>query len=217
MQRPVTTLFLDIGGVLLSNGWDRHMRRRAAARFGLDYEDLNERHHLTFDTYEAGKLSLEEYLARTVFYRERSFSAEAFRDFMFSQSRPFPEMIALVRRLREDYRLKLVAVSNEGRDLTLHRIDSFALAAFIDAFICSCFVHLRKPDTDIYRLALDVAQAAAEEVVYIDDRAIFVEVARGLGIRGVHHTGIKPTRAALAGFGLRIDEGDGQEKGKDHE
>lgn len=206
MDQPVTTLFLDIGGVLLNNGWDRHTRRRAADRFGIDYEELNERHHLTFDTYEAGKLGLGEYLARTVFYRERTFSPEAFRDFMFSQSRPFPEMIELVRALKERYQLKLVAVSNEGRELTVHRIHSCGLPDFIDAFICSCFVHIRKPDVDIYRLALDVAQAQPQEVVYIDDRAMFVDVARGLGIRGIHHSGVRPTRALLAGFGLSLGE-----------
>jgi putative hydrolase of the HAD superfamily len=204
MAEPVTTLLLDIGGVLLTNGWDRHLRRRAADRFGIDYEELNERHHLTFDTYEVGKLSLGEYLARTVFYRERTFTPDAFRDFMFGQSRPFPEMIELVRTLKERYRLKLVAVSNEARELTSHRIGSFGLADFIDAFICSCFVHVRKPDADIYRLALDVAQAQPQQAIYIDDRAMFVDVAHGLGIRGIHHTGIKPTRALLAGFGLAL-------------
>lgn len=216
MDRP-TTLFLDIGGVLLTNGWDRHMRRRAADSFGIDYEDFNERHHLTFDTYEAGKLDLGDYLARVIFHRERTFTPDAFRDFMFAQSRPFTEMIELVKQLKERHRLKLVAVSNEGRELTLHRIRSFGLDTFIDAFISSCFVHVRKPDHDIYRLALDVAQATVEEVVYIDDRAMFVEVARGLGIRGIHHTGIKTTRAALAGFGLAAGNGGGQDQGENNE
>lgn len=211
-----TTLFLDIGGVLLTNGWDRHMRRRAADNFGLDYQELNERHHLTFDSYEAGKLSLEEYLTRIVFYRERSIAREDFRAYMFAQSRPFPEMIALVTSLKERYRLKLVAVSNEGRELTRHRIRSFNLDTFIDAFVCSCFVHLRKPDADIYRLALDIAQAEPEEVIYLDDRALFVEVARGLGIRGIPHSDFRRTRAELAGFGL-VPGDDHPPRREDHE
>src|SRR5689334_24877355 len=114
---PITTLFLDIGGVLLTNGWDHNSRKRAAETFGLDYEEMNERHHLTFDTYEEGKLSLDEYLDRVVFYRERPFTRESFRDFMFGQSRPLPEMIDLVCRLKSLYRLKVAAVSNEGREL----------------------------------------------------------------------------------------------------
>jgi putative hydrolase of the HAD superfamily len=66
----IKAVFLDIGNVLLTNGWDRRLRREAAEKFGLDHEEMNERHHLTFDTYEEGKLSLEEYLTRVVFYEE---------------------------------------------------------------------------------------------------------------------------------------------------
>jgi len=82
---PVTTLFLDIGGVLLTNGWDRKARQLAAETFHLDHSEFDERHHLTFDTYEEGKLSLDEYLDRVVFCEERPFSREAFKAFMFSR------------------------------------------------------------------------------------------------------------------------------------
>ena len=175
-------LFLDIGNVLLTNGWDHTMRQRAAQKFALDYEEMNERHHLTFDTYEEGKLSLAEYLGRVVFYRPRSFSPQDFRDFIFAQSKPKLDMIQLVQELKQRYGLKTAAVSNEGRELTLYRVKKFELGSFIDFFISSCFVHLRKPDEDMYRLALDCAQVEAEQVVYIDDRPMFVEVARALAI-----------------------------------
>jgi putative hydrolase of the HAD superfamily len=198
----ITTLFLDIGGVLLTNGWDRAARQRAAEAFGLDFDEVNERHHLTFDTYEVGKLSLDEYLDRVVFCRERSFTREAFKAFMFAQSKPYPEMIELVRDLKARYALKVAAVSNEGRELTVHRIQTFELGTFIDFFIASCFVHYRKPDADMYCIALDIAQAQPGQVVYIDDRPMFVEVAASLGIRGIHHVGYETTRAALQGMGL---------------
>jgi putative hydrolase of the HAD superfamily len=198
----VRTLFLDIGGVILSNGWDHRARRRAAGHFGLDWDELDGRHHMTFDTYEVGKLGLREYLERVVFYTEREFSPEDFRDFMFAQSAPIPDMLELVAELRRAHALRVVAVSNEGRELTLHRVRTFELGRLIDFFVCSCFVHLRKPDEDIYRLALDCSQSAPEEVAYLDDRAMFAQVARGLGIHGIHHTDISSTRAALARLGL---------------
>src|SRR5512143_3867317 len=110
----ITTLFLDIGGVLLTNGWDSGIRKRASDKFGLDYEEMNERHHLTFDTYEEGKLSLDEYLDRVVFYQARSFSREEFKAFMYAQSQPFPEMIKLMSDLKAQYKLQVAAVSNEG-------------------------------------------------------------------------------------------------------
>ncbi len=197
-----TALFLDVGGVLLTNGWDRSMRRRAAETFGLDYAEMDDRHHLTFDTFEEGKLSLEEYLDRVVFYQSRPFSREEFQGFIFDQSQPYPEMMELIRSLKARYRLKVAVVSNEGRELTVYRIQKFKLGEFVDFFISSCFVHFRKPDADIYRIALDIAQVQPTEVIYVEDRAMFVEVAQGLGIRGIHHVSHESTRNALGELGL---------------
>jgi len=198
----ITTLFLDIGGVLLTNGWDRASRNLAAGKFGLDLSEMDERHHLTFDTYEAGKLTLDEYLARVVFYKERSFTTAQFREFMFAQSKPYPEMITLIKELKARYKLRVAAVNNEGRELSIHRIKTFNLGSFIDCFISSSFVHFRKPDADIYRMALDVVQAAPAEILYIDDRAMFVDVARGLGINGIHHVDLPTTKKQMELFGL---------------
>ena len=199
----ISTQFLDVGGVLGTNGWDHTIRRRAAAAFGLDQAEMDERHHLTFDTYESGKLSLDDYLDRIVFYEPRPFTRQDFRAFMMAQSQPFDDMIALISELKARHGLKVAVVSNEGRELAVHRVEAFGLRAFVDFFIFSAFVHFRKPDADIFRLALDVAQVPAERVIYIDDRPMFVQVARGLGIQGVHHEGYESTRAALGGLGIR--------------
>ena len=201
-SNTITAPFLNIGGVFPTNGWDRNARKRLAEKFDLDYEEMNDRHHLTFDTYEAGKLSLDAYLSRVVFYQERPFTRDEFRDFMFDQSRPYPEMIRLISTVKTRYGLKVAAVNNEGRELSLHRIGKFSLDSFIDCFVSSCFVHVRKPDTDIYRVALDIVQAAPEQVLYIDDRAMFVDVARGLGINAIHHVALETTQAALESYGL---------------
>jgi putative hydrolase of the HAD superfamily len=204
---PITTLFLDIGGVLLTDGWDHHARKRAAANFKLDLAEMEDRHHLTFDTYEEGKLTLEEYLGRVVFYRKRQFTRAQFRRFMFAQSKPFPEMIELVCRIKARYGLKIAVVSNEARELNSHRIRKFKLGGFVDFFISSCFVHLRKPDADIFRIALDIAQVPASQVVYIENTPMFVQVAQGLGIRSIFHTDYNSTCAKLASFGLQNDDG----------
>jgi len=198
----ITTLFLDIGGVLLTNGWDHNARRRAAQTFDLDYGEMDERHHLTFDTYEEGKLSLKEYLDRVVFFEDRPFSRDEFKSFMFAQSQPYPEMISLIRTLKARYNLKVAAVSNEGRELTIYRIQKFDLGSFMDFFVSSCFVHYRKPDADIYRIALDIAQVSPEQVAYLEDRTMFVNIAQGLGIQGILHTSHESTQAALAALGL---------------
>lgn len=206
-NQSITTLFVDIGGVLLTNGWGRESRRLAAETFGLNLAELEARHHLTFDTYEVGKLTLKEYLSRVVFYEPRSFTMDAFRDFMFAQSKPYPDMIALCRQLKETYRLKIAVVSNEGRELNAYRIKTFGLTEFVDFFISSSFVRFRKPDADIFRIALDIAQVPASQVLYIDDRPMFVSVAEGLGIRGICHVDYAATCAELASVGLVPDSG----------
>jgi putative hydrolase of the HAD superfamily len=203
----ITSLFLDIGGVLLTNGWDHHARKRAATHFKLPWAELEDRHRLNFATYEEGKLTLEEYLARVVFYEKRSFTRAQFRRFMFAQSKPYSEMIELVRKLKAKYGLKIAVVSNEARELNAYRIRKFKLDRFVDAFISSCFVHIRKPDADIFRLALDIAQAPAEQVIYIENTPMFVHIAEGLGIQGILHTDYRSTRAKLELLGLQIDEG----------
>ena len=131
---PITTLFLDIGGVLLTDGWDHHARKRAAKNFKLEWAEMEDRHHLTFDTYEEGKLTLEEYLDRVVFYQKRPFTRAQFRRFMFAQSKPYPEMIELVAQLKVRHGLKIVVVSNEARELNAYRIRKFKLDEFVDCF-----------------------------------------------------------------------------------
>ena len=204
---PISALFVDIGGVLLTNGWNHHARRRATKHFKLNWAEMEERHGLNFETHEEDKITFNEYLDRVVFYQRRPFTRAEFRRFMFAQSKPRAEMIALIRNLKAKYGLKIVVVSNESRELNAHRISTFKLAGFVDAFISSCFVHLRKPDADIFKLALDIAQVPASQVVYIENTLMFVQVAEGLGIRSILHTDYKSTRAKLASLGLQPDDG----------
>lgn len=209
----ITCLFLDIGGVLLSNGWDHHARKRAAERFGLDWEELESRHQLNFATYEEGRLTLDEYLDRVVFHQNRSFSREEFWAFMCAQSEPDTGMLSLFTALKKRYGLKIAAVSNEARELNDYRIRKFKLDRLIDFFISSCFVQIRKPDTAIFQMALDLSQVPVEQVLFIDNTAMHVEVASTLGISGIVHTDIATTRARLAELGLEAwpDTGSGSD------
>jgi putative hydrolase of the HAD superfamily len=145
----ITCMFLDIGGVLLTDGWSRQARKRAATTFNLESAEMEDRHHLVLETFEEAKLTLEEYLDWVVFYRKRTFTRAQFQRFMFAQSKPYSRMLELVRTLKTKNGLKIAVVSNEARELNAYRIQKFKLDEFVDFFISSCFVHLRKPDADI--------------------------------------------------------------------
>lgn len=198
----ITCVFVDIGGVLLTNGWDHLARRRAVERFDLNWEEIEERHRLTFEIHEEGKLSFEEYLNLVVFYEKRPFTPMQFRQFMCEQSTPYPDMIAKITQLKARYALKIAAVSNESFELNAYRIRTFKLDAFVDCFVSSCFVHLRKPDANIFRLALDLTQTEPQQVLYIENTPMFVQIAQGLGIRSILHTDHQSTCAKLTSLGF---------------
>ncbi len=200
--KNITTLFLDIGGVLLTKGWGHESRYLAAEKYNIEIPEMEARHNIAFETFELGKLTLEEYLNITVFYKERNFSIEEFRQFMFLQSQPYPEMIEMIRRLKKRYGFKIVAVSNEGRELNTHRIDKYNLAGFIDFFVSSTYVHLRKPDVDIYKLALEMSQSKPSETICIDDVSVFTTVAESLGIKGICHIDYETTGKELQALGF---------------
>ncbi len=198
----ITCILVDIGGVLLTDGWDRHARKRGAAHFDLDLTEMEDRHRMTFDTHQLGKMSLDEYLSRVVFYQQRPFSRVEFRRLMFDQSQPFPDTINLITQLKASYRLKVGVLSNEGRELNDYRIRKFGLGRFVDFFVSSCYVHLLKPDVEIFRLALDIAQTPAAQVAYIENTAMFVDIGAGLGMRCILHTDCASTREKLDALGL---------------
>ena len=196
-EHTISTLFLDIGGVLLTNGWDRSSRKLATEKFNLDLAEMEERHHLTFDIYEMGKITLDEYLKRAVFYTKRDFSPDDFKSFMYDQSKPYEETIEYFKELKVKHRLKVIAVNNEGRELNEYRIKKFGLHELYDAFVSSCYVELRKPDVDIFNLACDIAQSMPQQAMMVDDRAMFAEVAGSIGIMELHFEGLDAAKEKI--------------------
>lgn len=194
---PITTLFLDIGGVLLTNGWGRGSRKLAAEHFQLDLTELNERHHLTFDTFEIGKISLDEYLERIVFYEKRDFSLDDFKAFMYTQTQAYPDSIDFFKELKHRHGLKVIAVNNEGRELNEYRINQFRLFELFDAYASSCYVKFRKPDLDIFRIACDIGRVAPQQAAMVDDRSMFTQVASTIGINCLHFDSLDGIREKL--------------------
>lgn len=184
----IKAIFTDLGGVLLTNGWDHIGRAKAVTHFGIDPEEFAQRHEMVFGGYEEGKMSIEDYLHFSVFYCQRSFSKAEFIEFMKEQSQPIAHMIPFLKEIKQKYNLPVFAISNEGRELAEYRIEQFHLQSLIDAFIVSGFVGIRKPSLSIYKLGLDLAQVEPSEALYIDDRQVLIEAGGRAGLVTLWHT-----------------------------
>jgi putative hydrolase of the HAD superfamily len=197
-------LYCDIGGVLGTNGWDTNLRKRITDHFGIESDDIENRHHLIFDSFERGYMSFETYLGYVFFNAPRAFTLEEIRTYTYNASTAWPENIQFFSRVKRDNQLKLGLISNEGRGITEHRVGKFGLREVADFMVISHYVHFRKPDLEIWRLALNLAQVTAEESIYIDDRMMFVDVAREIGFTAFQHTSLENTRAELKKLDLIV-------------
>ncbi len=198
----VRALFWDIGGVLLSNGWDRDQRREVVTQFGLDPGEFQERHKLIVPELEMGRLSLDDYLTQTVFMHPQPFSRAEFVAAMEAQSVPDEPALALLRSLSVGHRM--YALNNESRELNGYRRQKFTLDGPLLAFFSSCYLGVSKPNPAIYRLALDLAGVQPESAVMIDDRLQNVEAARSVGMQAIVFQGAEQVRGELEHLGVRI-------------
>ena len=193
----IHAIFWDVGGVLLTNAWDHTERAAALEHFRLDEKEFHGRHEMVVSSFERGKISLDDYLDRTVFYRSRSFTREEFRDYMLSLSRPMTDVLTFARNLAASGKYFMGTINNESRELNLHRIKKFGLRDIFRVFVSSCFVGLRKPESGIYRLALEITQINPEQCCFIDDRALNLECAAKLGMRTIQMQTLEQLRGDL--------------------
>jgi putative hydrolase of the HAD superfamily len=193
----IETIFTDLGGVILTNGWDRETRKQAVEHFHLDLDDFEERHREVVDDLESGLLTLESYMKQVVFYVKRPFTSHDFQEYMFSCSKPYPAMINMLKEAKKSLGCKVAALSNEGKELGRYRIDKFGLKEFIDYFVVSSFVGVAKPDERIYNLAINISQSSPGKIIYIDDRPKLIEAGKRMGLRTILHQNPSETLAAL--------------------
>jgi putative hydrolase of the HAD superfamily len=197
-------LFWDIGGVILTNGWDRKSRREAADAFNLDWEDFQDRHELTFPAFDSGQISLNEYLDRTLFYRSRSFTREEFTAFMFAQSKEYPESREVLAAATRSGKYLIGAINNEPLELNQYRIEAFQLRRDFEVFFSSCYVRSRKPEELIFRVALEVTQRPPEQCIFIDDRPLNLESPRRLGMNAIHYQDPQQLQTELRKHGVEV-------------
>ncbi len=200
----IRAIFWDVGGVLLTNAWDHTERQEALQHFQLDEKEFHDRHEMVVSSFERGKITLEEYLDRTVFYGPRPFTREEFREYMFALSKPFPKVLEFGQALADSGKYFMGTINNESRELNNYRIEKFGLRKLFRLFVSSCFVGYRKPEGDIYRLALEITQIPAEECCFIDDRALNLECAAKLGMKTIEMRQVDQLREDLAKLGATL-------------
>ena len=198
----IQAIFWDVGGVLLTNAWDRQQRLAAVEHFHLDEEEFEDRHAMVISSFERGKITLDEYLDRTVFYRARPFAREDFKDFLFSLSQPMPDVLAFAQSLADSGKYFMSTINNESRELNLHRIEKCNLRRTFRLFLSSCFIGLRKPEEGIYRLALETTQIPPQQCCFIDDRALNLECAGKLGMHTIEMQTLDQLRKDLEKIGV---------------
>ena len=200
----ISTLFWDIGGVILTNGWDHESRKEAATTFHFDWDEFRDRHDLSFPAFDSGLITLNEYLDRTLFYRTRPFSREEFTAFMFAQSKEYTETRAVLDKVTTAKKYLIASLNNEPLELNQYRIEAFDLRRNFLVFFSSCYVRARKPEETIFRVALEVTQRLPEQCLFIDDRPLNLESPRKLGMNTIHHQGAEQLRAELGKYGVEV-------------
>jgi putative hydrolase of the HAD superfamily len=198
----ITTLFWDVGGVILTNAWGHAERLRATDHFELDREQFERRHQQVAAAFEIRELTLHEYLAETVFYEPRHFSPEEFRKFMRAQSQACRKALRIAEELSESRRYLMATINNESLELNAYRIRQFELHRYFSAFFSSCYLNARKPGRELFCRALELTARTPSECLMIDDRPENLEAPREMGMGTIHYRSPAQLREELEGHGI---------------
>jgi putative hydrolase of the HAD superfamily len=200
---PFDVILFDVGGVLLTNGWDHGERAAAMEHFHLDRAAFETRHLAPYDAWERGAIPMKAYLDTTVFYEPRSFSHDEFFVYMLTQSKILPDgALGILGELAASDKCMLGALNNEARETNEYRFGKFGLRAHFKVALSSCYLGLRKPDLAIYKRALDILGRPAERILFIDDREENVAGAAVAGMKTIRFQGADALRRELASLGV---------------
>jgi putative hydrolase of the HAD superfamily len=200
---PFDVVLFDVGGVLLTNGWDHGERAAAAAKFGLDVQELEARNAKVYAAWERDEIDHNQYLDAAVFYEPRSFSRDEFFAFILAQSKLLEDgALEILKEIAASKKYLVGALNNEARETNDFRFGKFELRRYFKVAFSSCYVGLRKPDAAIYRRALDVLGSAPERTLFVDDRQENVDGAVAARMKGIRFTGADGLRKELEGLGV---------------
>jgi len=193
----ITTLLFDLGGVVLTNGWDENSRREGTEYFKLNYDEVEQRHNKIFPDFEKGNVSLIKYINEVIFYKKRNFNTDDFINFIKSRTKSYKSTLQILEELSRDKKYLLATINNESYELNLFRINQFKLYKYFIAFFSSGFLNTRKPEPQIYKIALNVLHKKPQECLFIDDRIENIEEADKQEIQTIHLTDVESLKNLL--------------------
>ncbi len=196
-ESKIKVVFMDIGGVLLTNGWGHESREKAAEIFGFDYQEMEILHNFIYNVFEIGSISLDDYLDTILFYTDREFTKEDFKKFMYAESQELPELLRWSKTWKRRTKLPVFALSNESLELNDFRIKTFNLHELFDGYFSSCYLKMRKPDPRIFVRAMEICNVQPSECLYFDDRPMLVKAAKKLGMISIQHQEFEVTKSIL--------------------
>jgi epoxide hydrolase-like predicted phosphatase len=183
----VRAVIFDWGGVMeaqpdddLYQTWERRLSLEPGSLEWLLWGE-------TWRQLSSGQITEQEYAARIADNLGMP-DAEAVQRFMaefMAEDRFYPEMAETVRALRERYQVALL--SNAGPDQVEWAREryGFDIDAEFDVYINSAHEGMRKPNEDIFHLALERLSVEPRHAVFLDDMVYNVDAAREIGIHTV--------------------------------
>jgi HAD superfamily hydrolase (TIGR01509 family) len=204
----IRTLFWDIGGVVLTNGWDIDQRTKVLSRLGVDLEAYEEVHERANYYWERGLITAKEFFAQTVLNPnpKLDLTFDIVWKQVCAQSKVLhPECLDILAELKRQGRYRLATLNNESRELNGHRLDAFKLRSLFDYFICSGYVHEMKPLPGVYRSAIDISGFEARTALFIDDKEENCESAKVLGMQTIWFKNPEQLCTALADYDIHVN------------
>ena len=159
------------------------------------------------DTYHQGKISDKEFytqacdLLRVCDLNQKEFY-DAFNSIISDINK---EMVELVKNIKKNNKLMIICLSNINSSHWKYiKKKKWEIWDLFDEFILSHEVHLTKPDSKIFEIAIKKAGCAPEEIVFIDDGFNNIRAALELGIKGIRFVDIDELTKSLKELNINI-------------
>jgi glucose-1-phosphatase len=202
--RKIRAVIFDIGRVLIRIDVNRAMKGMAS-RLSLSAGELWSaiEKDPRWKDWQEGRISARDW---HLHMKQRFGGSATFEQFVETWNQVLdPEPILgkeLFEKLSKKHRLALLSNTDPIHVEFMEK--GYDFFSYFPARVYSCAVGATKPSPIIYREALRACRVRAEEALYIDDIAAYVEAAQGLGMAGVQFRSPEQLASSLREMRIEI-------------